>query len=393
MTTHACEVQFRSFPGGLPENMQIELPDSVNTDDPAAVRAYVDAEVSRRIRAGHLAPGEITYDIYVDKNDTAGFQGDERLGFGDDRTTLAWGTTARHPLTANIRAMQGDVMAAAVTGLDNVDLDPDTDGDQTIPANSLAGLDYVSDGQDDVSQSEARSLLARFQGLFPNTADGHRQLFEAYRRNPDVRFGPAPRDTISLQEAYRIAGVPTPDGTSQPQIPGAPGGADDPSNPAPGSPEDVARQILSNPVNMSGLDAQDRRILAELRRLIAMLLMGGDPDILLAQAMNLQTLMSKNGMARAGVMVSQAMERVQNQINENSDTIAELYGAGHTGREAGRDQGEITRLTTANQTLNASLQSLTRLLQSFTEASAETSEMAKNASDFHSRQSRYMAWS
>lgn len=381
MTTHACEVRFRSFPGGNPENMQITLPDTVNADDPAAVRAYVDAEVSRRIRAGHLAPGEVSYDIFVDKNGTAGFQADERLGFGADRSTLAWGTTARHPLTANIQAMRDDILSAEVTGLDDQDLDPQTADNQIIPTSSLHDLQYTSDGADGVGPSEAQSLLARFQSLFSNDESGRRQLFEAYRRNPQVRFGPNPRDTVSLQEVYRTAGVPPPDGNSRPTIPGQPGAAEDPNAPDP-----LRRAFATGDVDTGEIQRRLRKLEQQLRDLEARLRMGiVDPVDAHSQMMNIFAGMMNLIGGEAELRLSAQLQGKLNEFRDSTTRTADALSASRSGSQAGNvERGRADQQMVLND-IQALQRIMTQILDSMSEQSRHATEATQKRGEILAR--------
>lgn len=350
--------------------MDVELPDAIDVNDPAAVRAYVDAEVSRRIRAGHQAPGEVSYDIYVDRdgNDSTAR---EKLGFGADGQTLAWGAAARHPLTANIRAMQGDVLRAAVTGLDG-DLDSETPDDQTVPTTSLSGLDYTADGEDGVSQSEVRFLLTRFQGIFPNTDSGDRQLFQAYQRNPQVRFGPEARDTMSLQEVYRTAGVTPPDGTSRPQVPGAPGSATD-SN----APDPIRQAFATGNVDSGEIERKLRRLKAQLDDLVARLNAGGDPVDAYSEMWNIfaqtMNLIGGEAMMRLAPQLQRKFEDYRASIDRTADTLGS--------RRSGSQAGDVERGRGDQTMIFQDIQALQRAIAQLVDSISEMGQRANQATE------------
>lgn len=381
-----CQVVIQRANGTRTDPIPFEVTDGA---DDAAIQAAARRAVQEYSVGRGVSDVDVNFDVYIDTNpDSPGAQGagDHMLFMRGGnlvreaaRTTRPAGTS---PLTYHVEWARDQILRAKVTNMATLDTDPAQEGVQTMPG--LEGLSYVSDGQrGPLSQEEARTFLRRFEMLFPNDAAGRARLQHVYSQNPEFNFGPD--GTFRLNDAYTRAGISPPGSTDRPET----GGPNDPLAPEPGSPEAVAGQIVNNDIDMSGLSAKDRKLLDEIRRMVALLVMGADPDIILPYVMSLFRQLSANGQARAGVMVAQALERTQNQINTNAERIATLQGnsgaAGRTPQQAGSDAGEITRLTAANQVLTNSTSGLRSLLESFRAQMEEVQSMERAASEFRSR--------
>lgn len=391
--SHPCEVRITAVPAGVDRPsrpLTLDIPDDVYgtaSEDQAVraarIRTWVDGQVSNQMRGrtadgtpsrAGVAPGEVSYDVFVEKDGTAGLGAGDRLGFGADRTTLQWGTTARHPLTANIRAMQGDILRAGVSGLQNVDLDPQTEGDQTLSTNASgdASIDYVSDGQDGVSQTEAAAALARFQALFTNDATGHRMLARAYQtEGVRIRFGTGPGETISLRDAYRIAGAPTPDGNSRPTIPGQPGAAEDPNAPDP-----LRRAFATGDVDTGEIQRRLRKLEQQLRDLEARLRMGiVDPVDAHSQMMNLFAGMMNLIGGEAELRLSAQLQGKLNEFRDSTTRTADALSASRSGSQA----GDVERGRADQQMVLQDIQALQRIMTQILDSMSEQSRHATEA--------------
>ncbi len=362
---------------GTPLSVPFEVPDGASDAD---IRAAAERAVQERYASQGLVNRDVNYDIYLDTNPAS----PGARGAGDQMLLIRGGNLVREaaratrpagtsPLTYHVQWARDQILRATVLNNAQLDTDPTRDGIQTMPG--LEGLSYVSDGQTGpLSQEEARSFLRRFEMLFTNDPAGRAQLQFVYSQNPQFDFGPD--GNFRLADIYTAANVAPPGSITRPET----GGANDPLNPQAGSTDDVANQIVNNSLDLSGLDAQDRITMSRIRGLVAVMLMGGDPEILLPIILSQFRMLSKTGQARAGYFISRVLENTQNTINQNAQRIAQLQSnqgaTGRTQQQAGSDQGEITRLTTSNQILMSSLQSFRPLLESFQAEAQEISTLA-----------------
>ena len=384
-----CEASI-ARPGQDPIVVPFDVADGASD---AEIQAAANRAVNQRMLASGVVNRDVQFDVYLDTNPaSAGNRGaGDSMLFMRNNALVREVRTARppntNPLTYRVPWEAGQSLRAKVLNNGNVDTDPTHDGVQSMA--SLESLSYTTDGQaGPLSHDEALSLVRNFESQFSNDDAGRARLRLVYEQNPTIDLGPD--GNSRLTDVYRIAGVTPPGAISRPET-GATGGAG-PNGTDPNSDPAATSSAIFNH-DFSALDANDQRAYRQLRQLIAQLLAGGDPDILLAAIMNVMSKISGNGMARAGVQVADAMQRVQDQIRSNSDRLAGIQSStSGTGTAGRRDQGDMTRLQTDNQMLTGSLQTLQRVLQSFMEANTEVKEAAKGATDFHQRQSRYMQW-